>query len=299
MPQTLPKSINITSEEEFAQHVAVSAAFTNIYQTKLTGQGLIHGRHSSCEYQEAYYDRHIIVVHLRPEQNSQRRMGDRLETENVNIGDVAIIPANVNHWQRIETEVVEGIILTLEPQALSRLARETIDPDKLELLPTFAQPDPLIQGLALNIKACLDSPNYDLMFIESMYQVLSMHLVKNYATRRFSLEDIGSGLAPYQLKKVLNYIHDNLDKRIQNENLADLLDLSTYYLCRQFRNSVGVSPYQYVITKRIEKAKELIQNTKLSLVEVAYECGFSSQSQMTQHFRKLVSVTPKVYRDSL
>lgn len=291
-------SVNFTKEKDIYK-VSPDHSFVNVYDTKILGQGLIHLRHPDCEFNEAYIQQHGIVVHLRPEQNSLRRMGDRVEVENVNVGDMAIIPANVNHWQRIEAKVSEGIVLTLEPQVISRLARETIDPDKLELLPTFAQPDPLIQGLALNIKACLDSDYCDLLFVESMYQVLAMHLVKNYATRRFNLEDIGNGLPPYQLKKVLNYIHDHLDKRIKIEDLANLLDLSTYYLCRQFRASVGVSPYRYVINKRIEQAKSLLKDEKLSLADIAYECGFSSQSQMTQHFRTSLGVTPKVYRNSL
>ena len=291
-------SVNLTEKEGFYRY-APNHSFVNVYDPKLIGQGLTHAGHPSCEYQEAYAQQHVIIVHLQPEHNSIRRIGDRVEVENVDVGDVAIIPANVNHWQRIEAKVSEGIALTLEPQVISRLARETIDPDKLELLPTFAQPDPLIQGLAHNIKACLNADYCDLLFVESMYQVLAMHLVKNYATRRFSLEDIGNGLPPYQLKKVLNYIHDNLDRKIKIEDLSNLLDLSTYYLCRQFRASVGVSPYRYVIEKRIEKAKTLLKDDKLSLADVAYECGFSSQSQMTQHFRTSLGVTPKVYRNSL
>ena len=291
-------SINLTKEEDISQF-APNFSFINVYDPKLIGQGLMHVRHPGCEYKEAYYHQNMIIVHLQPEHNSIRRIGDRVEVENVDVGDVAIIPANVNHWQRIEAEVSEGIALTLEPQVISYLARETIDPDKLELLPTFAQPDPLIQGLAHNIKACLNADYCDLLFVESMYQVLAMHLVKNYATRRFNLEDIGNGLPPYQLKKVLNYIHDNLDRKIKIEDLSNLLDLSTYYLCRQFRASVGVSPYRYVIEKRIEKAKTLLKDDKLSLADVAYECGFSSQSQMTQHFRTSLGVTPKVYRNSL
>ena len=291
-------SVNLTKEEDISQFMP-NHFFINVYDSKLLGQGLLHLRHPDCEYKEAYQQQHMIVVHLQPEQNSLRRMGDKVEVENVNVGDVAIIPANINHWQRIEAEVSEAIALTIDPQVLSRLARETIDPNKLELLPTFAKPDPLIQGLAHNIKACLNDESCDLLFVESMYQVLAMHLVKNYATRRFSLEDIGNGLPPYQLKKVLNYIHDNLDRRIKIEDLSNLLGLSTYYLCRQFRAAVGVSPYRYIIDRRIEKAKTLLKEDKLSLADVAYECGFSSQSQMTQHFRTTLGITPKVYRNSL
>ncbi|MEO1672235.1 MAG: AraC family transcriptional regulator, partial [Cyanobacteria bacterium J06631_2] len=81
--------------------------------------------------------------------------------------------------------------------------------------------------------------------------------------------------------------------------VARLIDVSQYYFCRSFRTSMGVSPYKYVIQQRIAKAKNLIASSKLPLAEIAYDCGFSSQSQMTQHFRKCVGVTPKVYRNQL
>ena len=71
------------------------------------------------------------------------------------------------------------------------------------------------------------------------------------------------------------------------------------YFCRMFSASTGISPYQYVLKQRVAKTKDLLKNSKLPLADIAYECGFSSQSQMTQHFRKQVGVTPKVYRNKL
>lgn len=86
---------------------------------------------------------------------------------------------------------------------------------------------------------------------------------------------------------------------IKISDLAKLLDISQYYFCRLFRESTGVAPYRYVIQQRISKVKALIKENKLSLSDIALECGFSSQSQMTHHFGKLVGVTPKTYRDRL
>ena len=286
--------VDLSKIEEFCKFVP-KLFFANLYDTKLNGQGLIHQQHSACEYDETSFQQHCIVVHLKPEQNSLRRLGDTVEIENVNIGDAAIIPAHVNHWQRIDTEVSAGIILTIDPDSISHIAHETINPDKIELLPTFAQPDPFIQHLTLNLKANLDSDNYDLLYAESLFQALSMHLIRHYATRQLQLTNIGNGLPPYKLKQALNYINDNLDQPITLKDIAQLLDLSQYYFCHLFKESTGIAPYKYVIKQRIEKAKYLIKNSQLPLADISYECGFSSQSQMTQHFRKCVGVTPKVY----
>lgn len=286
------------TEEDFAK-TCTSISSCKLYETELTGQGVLYAKHSACEYDEAYFQQHGIVVHFRPEQNSLRRIGDRVEVENVSVGDIAIVPAHANHWQRIESEVSEGILLTLEPEIISRIAHENVDPDRVKLLPTFAQSDPLIQHLALNIKANLDSDNYDRLYAESLFHALSMHLFKNYSTNKFTLKEYSNGLPAYKLKQAIDYINDNLNQQIKLTDIARLVDISQYYFCRLFNESTGVSPYKYVIQQRVAKAKSLIEDSNLPLVDIAYECGFSSQSQMTQHFRLGVGVTPRVYRNRL
>jgi AraC family transcriptional regulator len=298
MKKQKPLSIDCTKEEEFKK-IVPQDFFTKIYQTDLSGQGAIHISHPACEYREAYYQQHSIVVHLKPEQNSLRRMGDCLTIENVKVGDIAIIPANVNHWQRIDTEVSEAILLIIEPHIIADIARETVDSDKVELLPTFAQPDPLIQHLALNLYSNLDSTDYDRLYAESLFYTLSMHLIKNYCTIEHRFNHYDNGLPPYKLKQAIDYINDNLDRKIKLDDVAQLLDISQYYFCHLFKQSTGVAPYKYVLQQRVAKAKQLIGQTKLSLADIGLECGFSSQSQMTQHFRKCIGITPKAYRDRL
>jgi AraC family transcriptional regulator len=296
MKNQQPPVLDFTKEEEFLKTVP-NCFFTKIYKTELSGQGLIHNSHPACEYNEHSCQQHGIVVHLKPEQNSLRRMGDCLEIENVNVGDVAVIPAKVNHWQRIDTDVNEAILLTIEPQLISHIAHETVDSDKVELLPTFAQPDPFIRHLALNLQSNSDSANYDRLYAESLFHALSMHLLRHYCTRQFNFKKYENGLPPYKLRQAIDYINDNLDCKIKLDDLAGLLDLSQFYFCHLFKESTGVAPYQYVIQQRVKKAKQLIKHNQLPLAEIALECGFSSQSQMTNHFRKCMGVTPKAYRN--
>ena len=297
MPESPILLFNSVKEKNSGKY-NLDRSFTKVYETNLPGQGILHTRHSACEFEETFRQ-HGIMVHLKPEHNSLRRMGDRLERENVNVGDVVIVPANVNHWRKVETEVCEAICLTVEPQVISRIARETTDLKRVELLPTFAKSDPLIQHLALNIKANLDSKCYNRLYAESLFHTLSMHLFKNYSMCKFELKECIGGLPPYKLKQAIEYINDNLDRSIKITDIAKLIDISSYYFCRLFNESTGVSPYQYVIQQRVAKAKNLIKNSKSPLADISYECGFSSQSQMTQHFRKIVGVTPKVYRNRL
>jgi AraC family transcriptional regulator len=73
--------------------------------------------------------------------------------------------------------------------------------------------------------------------------------------------------------------------------------LSAYHFARQFKGATGLPPYQYVILRCVERAKQLLQaGTRLSVAEVAANAGFSDQSQFSQHFKRLVGVTPGQFR---
>lgn len=298
MNNSKPLLIDLTQEEDLRKTVT-NCSFAKVYQTQLTGRGLAHQGHPACEYKEHSCQQHGIVIHLKPEHNSLRLLGDLVEVENPQVGDIAIIPAGVNHWQRIETEAHEGLILTIEPQIIARISHETIDPNHIELLPTFAQADLLIYSIALNIKANLDSDCYDRLYTESLFNTLFLHLLRNYCTREFKPEIASGGLAPYKLKQVLDLIGNRWSEDITIEEMANHTDLSLSYFARQFKKSTGLTPHQYVTQERIKRVKQLLKDKRLSLAEVATDCGFTHQSHMGKLFKQLVGVTPKKYRNEI
>ena len=244
---------------------------------------------------------HLISLLLDDNIQTERKLDSLLCKEHQSSGSVAMIPAKVEHWCAWKL-TARFVIFSITPEALANLAPETINPHKIELIPTFAKPkpDPLIAGIGMTIKQQLEGnlDNCD-FYVEHLKNALLAHLIQNYCTVKHSLKKIGDGLPPYKLKQAIDYINDNLDKQIKLTDIAELIDISQYYFCRLFNESIGVSPYKYVIQQRVAKAKNLIKNSELTLADIAYECGFSSQSQMTQHFRKCVGVTPKVYRNRL
>jgi transcriptional regulator GlxA family with amidase domain len=99
-----------------------------------------------------------------------------------------------------------------------------------------------------------------------------------------------------QLRRIKEFVDVRISKGIEVSDLASLVGLSQFHFIRAFKNSVGLSPYQYVLSERISVAKEMLSKRDLSIADVALAVGFSDASQLNRVFRKLIGVTPTVYR---
>nr|WP_282571457.1 AraC family transcriptional regulator [Methylonatrum kenyense] len=108
-----------------------------------------------------------------------------------------------------------------------------------------------------------------------------------------------SGLPHRDTQQILDYIDDNLGSNLTLGVLAGLVDLSPQHFCHAFHEAVGLTPHQYVIRRRIEKAKRLLDENRLRIVDVALNLGFSNQSHFTDLFRRVTGKTPKNYQRNI
>jgi AraC-like DNA-binding protein len=104
------------------------------------------------------------------------------------------------------------------------------------------------------------------------------------------------GLAPWQLRRVVGYIEANLDSSIKNADLAAVARLSLFYFNVAFRKSVGDSPHEYIIRRRMERAQGLMLSTGASLSDIAATCGLADQAHFTRLFRRVVGESPGAWR---
>jgi len=107
------------------------------------------------------------------------------------------------------------------------------------------------------------------------------------------------GLPPAAMRRVHEYIEAHLNDTVELVELAAIAGLSIFHFARQFKQSAGVTPHYYLIRSRIERARELLAGTDLSLSEIAFATGFSDQSHLTRHFRQMIGMTPGQFRWSL
>ena len=104
------------------------------------------------------------------------------------------------------------------------------------------------------------------------------------------------GLAPWQLRRVLVHIDANLDTAIRNDDLAAIARLSVFHFNVAFRNSIGESPHEYIIRRRMERAQGLMLSTEMPLSEIAAECGLADQAHFTRLFHRLDGESPGAWR---
>lgn len=298
MLEQRPLSIDLTKPVDVLQLVPRPPLLTS-EEAEWKNILLQHHRQPAWEMPENHAAQNVIAIHYERENNTQvdRMMDETRQQELLHYGSCVIVPANVIHqstWNR-ETEFT---LLILEPTFLAQVAHETINSDQVELIPQFSKLDPVISSIAFILKSELETNGIgSRLYAESATTFLATHLLRHYCTHNPTLKTYSSGLSKYKLKQTLEYIQQHLGEEISLEAIANYLQMSQYYFCHLFKESMGVSPYQYVLQQRIEKAKQLLRQRKLTITMIALECGFANQTHFTKHFRKLTGMTPKVYRE--
>jgi AraC family transcriptional regulator len=106
------------------------------------------------------------------------------------------------------------------------------------------------------------------------------------------------GLAIWQARRTLAYIEANLASKMEIDDLARVVALSRSHFSRAFKHCVGMSPMEYVVARRVERAKVMIRGTSESLAEVALACGFADQAHLNRRFRDIVGISPGRWRRS-
>jgi len=129
---------------------------------------------------------------------------------------------------------------------------------------------------------------------ESICTLLMQDIIRTLSPDR--QKPVDKTLNEAALNRVIEYIDTYTDEKIDIEQLASLANVSRFHFSRLFKTSTGLAPYQYVVKHRIEKAKNMLHSTPVSIAEVSIASGFSSQSHFTEVFRRVVGTTPSEYR---
>jgi AraC family transcriptional regulator len=222
--------------------------------------------------------------------------GRRVTTKGAS-GNICLTPAGQPvgaHWEK----PLDNMGILLDPDFAVRTAIENRFAAKFEFVEIYKNKDLLIQQIGLNLLAehNAETPSGRL-YADSLIQTLILHLLKNYSTANAVQENLNGGLSGYKLRRVNEFIDANLEEDLSLAEIAAVADLSQYHFARAFRKTTGLTPQQYVMQQRIERAKQLLAKDDLPLVEISLRSGFKNQSHFTALFRKFTKLTPKTWRE--
>lgn len=267
--------------------------------TAWDGLKLVHWRVRAGELVETIFNQHEISLPITGDftTTKQTATGKRKVTHR-SPGSLCLVPAGQPvsiDW----SDHAECLTIAMEPTLIARAASEALYAGPIELKEVYDENDPLIWqiGLALLAESEAQEP-IGRLYAETLANTLAFHLFRHYNIGKSQILTSVGGLTGRKLRLATEFIHAHLAEDVTLAEIASTVELSPYHFARAFKRTTGLTPQQYLMQCRIERAKDLLAQADLPLVEVSAQVGFKNQSHFTTFFRRYTSVTPKVWRDA-
>ena len=178
------------------------------------------------------------------------------------------------------------------------------DPATVEVVPELGFSDPLLEQLVLGLLALVhhdrDLPA-DGLYADHLLRLIGLRVLRTQSTiaGRVATASSATDVTPVRLLAARDHIEAMLHEPLTLASIAHAVGLRPHVLAAAFRQQFGVPLHQYVIARRVERAKTLLRDADLPIAAIAIETGFASQSHLTTAFKRAVGVTPAAYRRSI
>lgn len=213
-------------------------------------------------------------------------------------GQLMICPANKLHSGNMRHEGTHILVL-LEPEFVAQAMDSGVDPAQIDLRWEHALDSPALRELVLLLRAEAARPAAaNGHYATAIARLIAIHIVQHYSAHTTDAAKRG-GLSPMRLRKVEALVEQRLGADLNLDEMARTAGLSVFHFARAFRQTTGMSPFQYVLKCRIERARELLLTPHARIGEIALECGFCDQAHLTRHFKRLTGSTPAAFARSI
>ncbi len=260
------------------------------------GIRLAHYRFESGDLPEHKHKEHLVTIALGGGCDGEIRTASGFRARGKTRGSVCVIPSGQTFAATLESPS-EHLAIYLEPSLVLRAASEFRAPGGVEVVERCSPSDPVISSVGMALLAELESEGLGgRLYAESLANLLAVHLLRHYTAAGGGAQRFTGGLSGQKLRRVMAYIADNCESDLSLADLARVAGMSTFHFAREFKRTTGTTPHQCVIKFRVERAKSLLTESEMPLVEVSSRAGFSHQSHFTRLFRRLTGTTPQSYR---
>jgi AraC family transcriptional regulator len=169
--------------------------------------------------------------------------------------------------------------------------------DNLAVRPLDSHADAIFSQLARSLVPALNKPTEtSRLFVDHIALAASAHVIREYAKVAFDARMRYGGLASWQLSRAKELMDANLNGSISLAEIAAQCRLSTRHFTRAFGQSTGMPPYRWLLRRRVERAKDLLRDPRLTLTDVAIKSGFAGRRHLIRAFSHSVGETPGVWR---
>ena len=240
----------------------------------------------------------VIVAYRRGTTDMRRRFEGAWTRTRCVPGDLSLLTRSQwSHWHWTAPVDVAHVYLT--DRLVSGIASEVTDRTAAEvcLHDVLKIQDPILSSIvdAVTREASMPRPG-GAIYAEAVATQLVVHLIRNYASIKFEESRARSGLTSVQRKRLADYVNAHLHEPLGLEKLAGAVGLGLWSFTRRFRDSFGCTPHQYLVERRLERARELLVRSQMPVKEVAFVCGFADQAHMTRVFKDRLNATPASLR---
>jgi AraC family transcriptional regulator len=209
-----------------------------------------------------------------------------------------------SRWRLIGAPDIQ--LVYLRRSVVDTLAEEAfgLSSDKVDIVPKLGFVDPLLEQLVL---ALLDAARNDTgedssaLLADQLVRLMALQLLRGHSNRpqAKATRTFGADMRGARMRHIRDLIDSHLGEDLGLERLAREANVSTHAFAAAFRKAFQVAPHQYILQRRIERAKELLRDTDDPIADIAYQAGFASQSHLTAAFAQRVGTSPGAYRRRL
>jgi AraC family transcriptional regulator len=225
---------------------------------------------------------------------------DRIRPSIVSHGQVHVGDARLPFWVRY-TASPSFFAIALDEAFVTEIWQKAFDQEgDFIIRSTIGIEDPVIARLGtLGRRELSEGGAGGRLYLEGLATLLTVHLLRGYSSSKPSPLPHRGGLAPRQMRRVLDYIEAHPTDELGLVELATIAGLSSHHFGQAFKTSVGKTPHQFVMERRVQHAMRLLRNEERSIAQIAHATGFSSQNRLTENFRRVTGMTPGLFRRSL